>query len=406
MTPEVEECLRIFFNKTIEDSINDQMMEYSYVFPYEKLEEYVTMLCSISFADYLEYIKQNISSPKIKPDDVTQISSFRSCEIDFCDKLASVRRPLTNIDIGVILQNDGRIREDGANKKYGENHAKGALQLGLAQNRYGYWYLSCLGKLYPSLDIETRNALIARTILRNNLYSVILSNLYYQDVFVDDIWDSAKLKDKTKLRRRSSVRTFLQKSIHQAYFEGFVYSYKLDFSLGNKMDIVNLVPNGCVEESAICYYKQFVDRVFNCGESDHHIIAVMVLLKATIDYIIHYPSFHSTTIKISLMLTWEGKFLKMLPPQLAKKRRSTLFSAPFIILTKMSFWRALDSNGKVAVFKGYPSKSFVHLCDECNYIEIDKELKDIIFNKKNREELINYINTATHKHYPTVYLPN
>lgn len=392
MTEDVQECLGIFFNRTIENSINDQMMEYSYVFPYEKMKDYVMKLCSISYVDYLDYLDKICPSFNITSEDITQISNFKSCEIDFCKKLSGVRRALTSIDVGVILQNDGIVREDGANNKYGENHAKGALQLGLAQKRYGYWYLSCLGKLYPTLNVETREALIARTILRNNLYAALLMNLRNHDTCLENIWESSGLTEKTKVRRRPSVKIFLLHSINQAYKEGFVFSNELDFSIGKRREVINVDPNSSEEERNMKYYKRFIDCVVTSKEGIDHIIAILVLVKATIDYVTHYPGFQTVKSKLSLLGTWEGTFINMLPNFLGKKRKSTLFSTPFIILSRMSFWKVIDANGEKTVLSGRAIKTFANLCEQCEYVEVDQEFVDIINNIKEREEFINYVN--------------
>lgn len=240
---EEDNIIALFFNRTVENSINDQMMEYSYEFPYETLTEYITKVCSVPYANYIEYLQNsNRNSGTIESSDITQISSYEDCEINFCTKLSGVRRALTNEEIGVILQNDGVIRNQGANLKYGENHAKGAMQLGLAQCRYGYWYLSCLGKVFPRLDNELRNALIARTLLREKLYSKLICKLSKQDTSIDEIWGDIKLSPTTKIRRRSSVKQFLLQSTYQAYKEGYPIINRLDFTIDDRVNLLSLTP--------------------------------------------------------------------------------------------------------------------------------------------------------------------
>jgi hypothetical protein len=54
-----KEILDNFFGMILEDSINDNMMEFSYKFPYDGMKEYALEICDIPFNVFLEYIKQN-----------------------------------------------------------------------------------------------------------------------------------------------------------------------------------------------------------------------------------------------------------------------------------------------------------------------------------------------------------
>lgn len=242
MTENTLEFLQNFFARLAELSINDQMMEYSYAFPSQRMKEYVDQVCSIPFEEYIEYLRSHPLFTDITAEDVTQISSVTDCEIGFCTALQGVRRPLTSEDVGVLLQNDGVVRNSGANLKYGENHAKAAFQLGLSQERYGYWYLSCLGRIFPDLTLEKQKALLCRTLLRNRLYAAIFVELDSHDVSVAKIWATARLSESTQLRRRSSVRHFIQLIAFQASREGYQFVHQLDFTIGDKTDPVRLIP--------------------------------------------------------------------------------------------------------------------------------------------------------------------
>lgn len=242
MTEDTLDFLHNFFGQIGEGSINDQMMEYSYVFPEKGVEEYVDEVCSIPFADYIEHLRLHPFSTNITSDDVTQLSSLTNCEIGLCKALHGVRRPLTSEDVGILLQDDGIIRDSRANIKYGENHAKAALQLGLTQDRYGYWYLSCLGRIFPNLSLEKQKALLCRTLLRNRLYANIFLMLETGDVSIAKLWATANLSESTQLRRRSSVRHFIQLISFQASREGYTFSHKIDFTIGDKEETVQLIP--------------------------------------------------------------------------------------------------------------------------------------------------------------------
>ena len=86
------------------------------------------------------------------------------------------------IDIGRFFPNNIIGRSDSAYRRYGESHIKAATQLGLTFEYYGYWYLSCLGYIYPDLDEDVRKRLLARTITRNRLYQRLLIDVLDHDV--------------------------------------------------------------------------------------------------------------------------------------------------------------------------------------------------------------------------------
>ena len=178
------ELIDLFYNRAYEKFVNKQILDdKNYIVPRQQLKNYVNELVNIPYIDYINYIKQNQIEGDIKASDITRFTSFSACEIEMCNALIWANNPgCQYIDIGRFFPDDTIERSDGAYKRYGESHIKAATQLGLAFEYYGYWYLSCIGDIYPDLDREVRKQLLARTIIRNRLYQQLLIDILDHDV--------------------------------------------------------------------------------------------------------------------------------------------------------------------------------------------------------------------------------
>lgn len=222
-----KEILDNFFGMILEDSINDNMMEFSYKFPYDGMKEYALEICGIPFHVFLEYINKYQENDVISADCVSQFSKLDDCLLGFCEATDNMRRPLTFEEIGERLQDDGVYRNSVANIKYGENHSKMALQFGLAQCRYNYWYISALGKVFSQLPKEKQDALMIRTLLRNKLYALIFTRLQNHDVSIENILRKVNISDSTRTRRLSSVKRILTWYFGALHKENVVYQHKI-----------------------------------------------------------------------------------------------------------------------------------------------------------------------------------
>lgn len=222
-----KEILDNFFGMILENSINDNMMEFSYKFPYDGMKEYVLEICDIPFSVFLEYINKYQDNDNISADCVSQFSKLDDCLLGFCKATDNVRRPLTFEEIGERLQDDGVDRSSVANTKYGENHSKMAMQFGLAQCRYNYWYISALGKVFSQLPKAKQDALMIRTLLRNKLYASIFTRLQDMDVSIDVLLRKANLSESTRARRLSSIKTVLVWYFSALAKENFKYTYRV-----------------------------------------------------------------------------------------------------------------------------------------------------------------------------------
>ena len=178
------ELIELFYNRTYEKFVNKQILDdKNYIVPRQQLINYVHELVNIPFLDYIDYIKQNENDRRLDPKDITQFSSFSSCEQEMCKALLWANNPgCKYIDIGRLFPNKLTRRSESAYWRYGEIHIKASTQLGLTFEYYNYWYLSCLGYIYPDLGKNLSMQLLARTITRNRLYQQLLIDILDHDV--------------------------------------------------------------------------------------------------------------------------------------------------------------------------------------------------------------------------------
>ncbi len=223
------ELIEIFFNKSFEESINKEMLNYNYVFPYEKVKEYISELIQVPIQGFIDSVRSKIYLT-ITCKDIPQFSSLEDATNRYCQVLDEHKDTGFKFDeIGRLLLNDGLSRTIGAYRKYGENHSKTACHLGLSQNLYNNFYLSSLGKVYNSLTESDRNALIARTSLRNPLYAKIFSMAEYQDINITYLCQS--LSKSTLKRRRSNIMKICNIILEQCQLEEFKLEHNIYFKI-------------------------------------------------------------------------------------------------------------------------------------------------------------------------------
>lgn len=206
---ETDTLLEVFFEKVFENEVSDNSLEYAYSFPQDKVLKYIDEICAIDYSEFIAYINNHPYMGPICTEDITQASSFESYTDEFCKALLDDGdKGYTFLQIGKLLQNDGVVRTKLADTKYGENHSKAALQLGLAYKLYDYIYLSCLGRVYNLLNQNLQHSLLARTILRNKLYARIMHNALQGPVDIAEYLEC--LSPSTKVRRGGDVMRLVQ----------------------------------------------------------------------------------------------------------------------------------------------------------------------------------------------------
>lgn len=178
------ELIELFYNRTYEKFVNKQILDdKNFIVPRQQLINYVYELVNIPLIDFIDYIKHNEIDRRLELADITQFSSFSTCEIEMCKALLWANNPgCKYVDIGRFFPNKLISRSESAYWRYGELHIKASTQLGLTFEYYNYWYLSCLGYIYPELEKNLRIQLLARTITRNRLYQQLLIDILDHDV--------------------------------------------------------------------------------------------------------------------------------------------------------------------------------------------------------------------------------
>lgn len=216
------ETLKIFFNMSFENEINNKMLYYSYHFEYNNVREYVNNLLSIPLSEYVGYLCDNYNVSYLEAKDILQFSNFE----DFSTKICKVIKEngdkgFSVLDIGKFLENDGIVRKDGAYLKYGENHAKAAREIGLLFSLSNKYFLSCVGYIFNDLEEKIRNRLLIRLFLRNKLIRRIIYR-WKSDGSVDYYNEVGFLSLTTQKRRKPNIKAiieFLSKSSEYNFVE-------------------------------------------------------------------------------------------------------------------------------------------------------------------------------------------
>lgn len=209
------ELIEIFFSRAFEEMWNEKILDDKlFVVPINRILEYLLNVISIPYSEYL-YFLIDLDLPILSKADITQFSSFSACEIEMCENLIMEDNPgFDFIDIGMLFPQYCKTDKEGALKKYGENQIKTSRQLGLTYEYCGLWYLDCIGYGYPKLNQEQRQALLARTILRDPLYGRIIRDLLNDDTNLAKYF--VGLKDSTILRRGPGIMKILDIATREA----------------------------------------------------------------------------------------------------------------------------------------------------------------------------------------------
>lgn len=213
------EIIEIFFSKAFEETFNEKILnDKNYVVPIDRVLSYVNEVLSVPYSDYL-YQLIDVDFPPITSTDITQCSSFSSCEIDMCQNLIYEDNPGFSFDdIGRLFSDKCKTQTSRALVKYGENQIKTSRQLGLAYEYYGLWYLDVLGYVYPSLSSSQRDSLLARTILRDTFYGSIIKEGLSGAVNLSNYMKG--LSNSTIGRRSRGIMHILNFAVREAQKEG------------------------------------------------------------------------------------------------------------------------------------------------------------------------------------------
>ena len=200
--------LRNFISGKWENSINEDSMYYSYVFPTDDVIEYIRSVNNILISEIIDAVTQH-DGFMIYPRDVFQFSSLDNCTYRLCDILNKCNNPgISYLEAGMKLLNDGSERTKGAYTKYGENHLKTSELLGLTFSIANTYFLSSIGMVYCELDEVDRKKILTRTVLRSRLISRMMKAGMKGKVNMRQFL--SMLSDSTYNRRRSNIKSILK----------------------------------------------------------------------------------------------------------------------------------------------------------------------------------------------------
>ena len=263
------ELIDLFYNRTYEKFVNKQILDdKNFIVPRQQLINYVHELIDIPYIEFIDYIKKDNNDIIIEATDITQFSSFSACEIDMCNALIWANNPGCQfVDVGRLFPDNVSSRTDAAYRKYGENHIKAASQLGLTFEYYEYWYLSCIGYIYPDLEEDVRKQLLARTITRNSLYRHMLIDIIDHDVNLEVYMNM--LSENTMKRRMGNVYSLFDICLEECKYCGIVThrlirkSANIDTSIPTHTPKDNFTSYGSSYESS--YNKKYDSLIQTLG---------------------------------------------------------------------------------------------------------------------------------------------
>lgn len=212
-----------FYSREYEEKVNTNSLFYSYNFPEQDITAYIAKVISEPIDRYIAYIKDMDEREQITAKDVFQFSNIEDATINICKKVRDNNNPgMKYIDVGKLLLDDGKMREDGAFTKYGENHVKTAEAIGLFFELSRTYFLSCIGYVYCDLSNEEKDKLMTRLLLRNRLIVRLIQASENGNVNVRDFL--YMLSDSTYARRKSNVKAILNILAHsnEYDFSGFI----------------------------------------------------------------------------------------------------------------------------------------------------------------------------------------
>lgn len=268
----MDEIVATFFDRSFEGPITDEMLEFGYSFPTAELEDYVITVIATPYSKFVDFVHEYVCSKRIDcAAEIPQTSSYDLSTYGVCKMLNAIEDPgVTVLDFGRFLYPsnkkgvkfkdieecseerikafaqqygvsvesdketymclDGKLRNKLAITKIAENQLKGAEFHGLVYELGGKWFLTCIGRVYSTLDEEMQHALSARTLLRKPFYWKVMGEAVDHAVdirpFIESVCSGSTIE-----RRMSSSQNFFNICIEQCKKESVqinnIFSQKL-----------------------------------------------------------------------------------------------------------------------------------------------------------------------------------
>ncbi len=199
-----------FYNRGFESKINENLLEYNYKFPEEKVFDYVTSVTEIPVDQFLDNYYSIGKDRNITSKDLLQFSSLEDATITICERYIEECNPgFSAEETGRLLLKNEQAKRLLAYRKYGENHAKAAEAFGLVYSITNVFFLSGLGLVYLQLSDKQREQLLTRMVLRTHEIEQLYRN-YRQGKHTSAREYMNMLSDSTYRRRRSNLRRLIR----------------------------------------------------------------------------------------------------------------------------------------------------------------------------------------------------
>lgn len=198
-----ETLLRSFYKGEISLDSNDYNNEDEY---HNMMVSLTSLLCSKSSSEVIDILKKYHSHKDVTSSDIPQYSDLSIALYATPEKLnVPGRENLSYEEMGKLLWPTARAQ--GADMKYGENHAKTAALIGLVSVSKGKINLSSFGRYFLSLNPVQQATLIPMLWLRVPLFQNYFLGNNHEEVLKKDI---SILSVSTQKRRLSNVRTIIE----------------------------------------------------------------------------------------------------------------------------------------------------------------------------------------------------
>lgn len=201
MTP-IEEALVIAFYS---HKLHVEDMSKEYLRPSSAMmtvcNDLFSILLNTECAELIFAIRKYNCRFQITTSEIPQFSSLGDCVFKVPELVQECGiEDLTYAQMGFMLR--VKPRKEGADMKYGENHAKTAAQMGFCVIRNCRIYPSYLGMAFRELDKEKQEQLVPKLIL----FMPYILNQYASNASYHDINNSlSMLTESTRKRRLSNI---------------------------------------------------------------------------------------------------------------------------------------------------------------------------------------------------------
>ena len=215
----MEYTISDFFSKRFENESTEIFLSNSQFFSKGAMIDYVTQITKVSLNDFILYITNNPITNEITSRDITQLSSINDCTFNMCEIMTQYGIDgLTLPEIATLLHADNKYKDNlVALNKYGENHVKTAMQLGLTIIKNDFWYPTAIGSVFCNLSECIRNKYLCLTLFRDPFYSRVITSLLNADVDLRDFMTI--LSESTQKRRTSSCNRVMSFFFNQCDIE-------------------------------------------------------------------------------------------------------------------------------------------------------------------------------------------